>query len=311
MQKLILLPFSILLLSLSSCGEKKADNSWLTADNVRIACDETLQPILEEQFLQFGKSHIEAEMQPLYCSEDSALRLLLADTLRSIVITRPLTKQEQERVKSHHLGTSQTMIASDAFALIVSKNNPDTAITLNEVRDIVNGKITRWEQIKGAKKTGDLKLVFDHSGSSTVRYMRDSLCAGRELQGNIYAQGSNLAVIEAVKANPSAIGVVGTDWLRGKDQNALSSFASLDVSVMLVQKDAQHVHCRPYQYYIGTGDYPLVRSVYAITTDPRTRSQEKYLFFWLKGQKGQTIFCNNSQLLPAMSVQVKNVTITN
>ena len=307
MNKASLFLFALLLLA--ACGKKPATGDWLEADNVRIACDETLRPILEEQFLQFGKSHIEAEMQPLFCSEDNALRLLLADTLRSIVATRPLSKQEQERVKAHHLGVSQTLIASDAFALIVSKNNPDTAITLSEVRDIVSGRITRWEQIGGAKKTGELKLVFDHSGSSTVRYMRDSLCAGQELRGNIYAQGSNPAVIEAVRSNPAAIGVVGTDWLRGEGQQALNSFAGLDVSVMLVQKDKEHVHCRPFQYYIGTGDYPLVRSVYAITTDPRTRSQEKYLFFWLKGQKGQTIFCNNSQLLPAMRVQVKDITI--
>ena len=32
-------------------------------------------------------------------------------------------------------------------------------------------------------------------------------------------------------------------------------------------------------------------------------------FFFVKGQKGQTIICNNSQLLPITPVQVKSVSV--
>lgn len=293
----------------SSCGNKNAGNDWLTADDVRVAVDATFEPIMAEQFQQFALSHPEAQMQEIYCSEDSALRLLVSDTLRTAIATRKLTDKEREIVKSHHLDASHALIATDAFALIVSKNNPDTLITLDEVKKIVSGEITRWEQLEKGQKKGEIKMVFDHSGSSTVRYMRDSLCGGQELKGNVFAQGSTQAVFDAVRNNPNVIGVVGVDWLRGESEVALSSFSDLDVSVMFVRRNAESYHRRPYQYYIGTGEYPLTRSVYVITTDPRPRSQEKYLFFWLKGQKGQLIFCNNSQLLPMMPVQIKDVTM--
>ena len=178
-------------------------------------------------------------------------------------------------------------------------------------KKIVSGQITDWSQLRDSKKKGKLSLVFDNSGSSTVRYMRDSLCGGKELKGNLYAQGTNTAVIEAVKENPNAIGVVGTDWLRGKSENVLPNFNSLDVRVMLVTSsdEAYPQFYRPYQYCIAMGQYPLVRSVYAITTDPRERSMSKLLYFWLKGQKGQLIFCNNSQLLPVMPVQIRSVNV--
>uniref|UniRef100_UPI004024DA8C hypothetical protein n=1 Tax=Alloprevotella sp. TaxID=1872471 RepID=UPI004024DA8C len=52
-----------------------------------------------------------------------------------------------------------------------------------------------------------------------------------------------------------------------------------------------------------------MRSGYAIHSDPRSQSMLKNFYFYLKGQKGQTIICNNSQMLPITPVQVKDVSI--
>ena len=298
------------LLLLTACGGKKVSDNWLKSDDVHIAVDETFFPIMEEQLAQFALTYPEAEVKSFYCSEDSAINLLLKDSLRSVVITRKLSDKEKEIIKSHTLSAMESLIATDAFALVVNKNSPDTTITLNELKGIANGTITRWEQIKYAKRKGEIKLVFDHSGSSTVRWMKDSLCGGKDLKGNVFAQGSAKEVLKAVQEREDIIGVVGADWLRDKD-TVLTSYSHLPYNVMLVSRGEGSYHRRPYQYYIATGEYPLTRSVYAITTDPRTRSQEKYLFFWLKGQKGQLIFVKNSQLLPYMQVQVRDVKITN
>ena len=306
--------FLLLLTTLltAACGTNpKAAYNDLHEDDVHFAADESFQPILSEISDLYALRKPEATMMPVYCSEDSAIRLLVDDSLRSIVVTRKLTARELQKIQQEGHSASQSMIASEAFALIINKNNPDSTIRLSEVKKIVSGQITDWSQIRDSKKKGKLSLVFDNSGSSTVRYMRDSLCGGKELKGNLYAQGTNTAVIEAVKENPNAIGVVGTDWLRGKSENVLPNFNSLDVRVMLVTSsdEAYPQFYRPYQYCIAMGQYPLVRSVYAITTDPRERSMPKLLYFWLKGQKGQLIFCNNSQLLPVMPVQIRSVNV--
>lgn len=292
----------------SSC-KRQSTPDWLLEDDVNVAIDATFRPIMEEQLAQFALMHPEATLNSRYCSEDSALRLLLHDSVHSIVVTRKLNEREKESIRARKLTAREALIATDAFALILSKANNDTLITLDEVKRIVSGDITRWEQLENSHRTGELKLLFDHQGSSTVRFMRDSLCGGGELKGNVYAQGSNEAVIDFVKQNPDVIGVVGVDWLRGGSEQVLTSFRNLDVNVMLVRRNAESYHRRPYQMYIATGEYPLRRSVYAITIDPRQRSQEKFLWHWLKEQKGQLIFCDHSQLLPSMPVQLKAVHI--
>ena len=310
MRNLWLLVAAVCITLATSCGSNhRKPATWRTSDDVHIAVDETFRDIMEEEIETFGLLNPSSAMKPVYCSEDSAIRMLLRDSVRCAITTRKLSKDELDMLKNYKLDAKQAMIATDAFALIVSKDNPDTLITVSEIRDIVSGRITRWEQLKHSGKKGELKLVFDNSGSSTVRYMRDSLLAGQQVAGNLYAQGSNQAVIDAVKDNPEIIGVVGANWLKGKSDSVLTSFENLDVKVLKVaRKDGKNeIGWRPYQYRILTGDYPLIRSVYVILTDPRVRSYTKSFFYFLKGQKGQTIICNSSQLLPYTPVQYKSI----
>lgn len=310
MRNLWLLVAAVCITLATSCGSNhRKPATWRTSDDVHIAVDETFRDIMEEEIETFGLLNPTSAMKPVYCSEDSAIRMLLRDSVRCAITTRKLSKDELDVLKNYKLDAKQAMIATDAFALIVSKDNPDTLITVPEIRDIVSGRITRWEQLKHSGKKGELKLVFDNSGSSTVRYMRDSLLAGQQVAGNLYVQGSNQAVIDAVKDNPEIIGVVGANWLKGKSDSVLTSFENLDVKVLKVaRKDGKNeIGWRPYQYRILTGDYPLIRSVYVILTDPRVRSYTKSFFYFLKGQKGQTIICNSSQLLPYTPVQYKSI----
>ncbi len=265
---------------------------------------------MEEEISVFGANYPEAGMKPVYCSENEAIRLLASDSLRTAITTRPLNEAEEKMVTSRTLSPRTAIVATDAMALVVNKENPDSLITLDEIKGIVTGKITRWEQLAHSTQEGELKLIFDDSGSSTVRYMVDSLCQGEKFQGNLYAQGSNEAVLETVKSDPTVIGVVGANWLKEAKDSALSTFDNLDVRVMWVSRfDAPYeVFRQPFQYYIATGEYPLLRTVYVITTDPRVTSMVKNFFFFLTGQRGQLIICNSSQLLPHLPVQVKEVT---
>lgn len=309
----LLFPILALFLLASCSSNPKKVNAYLHDDDVKFTADISFQPILQELSQLYGLRKPESVMQPQYCSEDSAIRLLLADSVRMAIATRPLNENEKAIVQQHNLPLLQSKLAYDAFALIVNKQNTDTVINVNELRQIVQGKITRWEQLEMGNKKGKLSLVFDASGSSTVRYMKDSLNNGKDLRGNVYAQGSNAKVIEMIKENPNAIGVVSTDWLRVHqgDTTVLQNFYGLDVKVMLVGKvgKAKADWQRPYQYYIATGEYPLVRTVWEILTDPRTRSTIRSFYFFLKDNDGQRVINSSSQLLTRNQVQIKEVEI--
>ena len=296
---------------LASCGEGSATGKYLHENDVPIAVDETFSAIMEEELEAFAGSHVEAAVQATYCSEDSAIRLLMDDSVKACVVARDLTDKEKAFLKKTKRSVRSSLIAADAIALIVNKQNTDSVISVEELRDIVSGKITKWNQLAYGKNDAELKLIFDASGSSIVRFMRDSLIGGQPLQGNVFAQGSQQAVMDKVLADPNVIGVVGTDWLRSPDGAALTSWKDLKYRVMHVSRKRNDSYASywPFQFHIATGDYPLVRGVYVWNTDSRKRSQIMNLFFFLKDEQGQLVILNNSQLLPRSRVQFRAVNV--
>lgn len=328
MKKLLIFPIAILLVALAAaCGGSSQDNKpnqkYLHEDDVEFVADVSFEPIMGELSELFAMRHPGAEMIPHYVDEDSAIRMLIRDSLRLAIVTRKLTQNEIENIRARRHNVKCKLFAFDAFALIVNKNNPDTLINLDEIRRIVSGEIKDWSQLEVTSKKGELNLVFDHSGSSTVRFMKDSLNGGKPISknANVFAQGSNKAVIDLVREREDVIGVVSTDWLRHErgDTAIIESFYDLDVKVMMVGryglKDELGIDCkdwqRPYQYYIASREYPLFRGVYAITTDSRPRSMLVNFYHFLIPPRGdgQRVICNSSQLLPYSGVQVRNVVV--
>lgn len=325
MKKFLYIPFFALIIALAACGSKQKDvpnNKYLHEDDVEFAADASFEPIMGELAELFAMRHPGARMMPHYVNEDSAIRMVIHDSVRLAIVTRKLTDNEKNNIHARGHNFKQKLFAFDAFALIVNKNNPDTIINLNEIRKIIRGEITDWKQLEVTHKDGELNLIFDHSGSSTVRFMKDSLNDGKPIKGNVYAQGSNEAVIEMVKQRQDVIGVISTDWLRHMrgDTAIIESFHNLDVKVMMVGryglKDELGIDCkdwtRPYQYYIASHQYPLYRGVYAISTDSRPRSFLNNFYHFLIPPRGdaQSVICNSSQLLPYSRVQVRNVVVT-
>ena len=159
-------------------------------------------------------------------------------------------------------------------------------------------------------------MVFDNNGSSTVRYMQDSLCGGGKLKGKLRAAETYDELIKYVHNKKDAIGVLGVDWVGNPKDTTRLSFTN-EVRIMKVgAKSSEYPedYYLPYQFYISTGSYPLTRCLYIITTDPRTRSLEKHFYYYITdnpnhNNMGQMMILRHSQLLPYMAVQSHNVVI--
>lgn len=295
-------------LAAASCGNKKAPDPH--ADDVQVTIDETFRPIFEAELQQFQLQQPTAVLRPTYAGEVDAINALLQDSTRFIVVTRDLSPQEKTTLRNRYgLVARSQIVAYDAVALIVNKQNPDTLISLGDIKRVAQGLVTDWSQLKVHHQSGPIEVVFDNPRSSTVRYIEDSICGGRAMKGNLSALKSNAEVIDYVARNPRAIGIIGVDWLRNSADSTNLSFLS-DIRVMSVSRSAVPEEANsflPYQYYIATGDYPLTRAVYEISTDPRPQSMAYNFFYFVSDNKGQLIIVRNSQLLPQMPVQVKNV----
>ncbi len=300
-----------------SCGRTPTNTS--TSGIATIVCDDSFENIMNQEIDVFEYIYPKASIIPYYVPEKAAVDSLLAQATKSIIVTRELTEQEKNFLKNKKLNIKLRRIAVDAIALIVNKNNPIEILSEKEIGEILTGELSRWNDIEPSK-LDSIKVVFDHQSSSTVQYMRDSLMNGKPFGKNVYAQGSNVGVFEAVQANKNAIGVIGVSWVSAdmrtaemsreervkalsKNDTTTTSF-NADVKVLKVRPDDSIIAHQPYQAYIYDGSYPLYRSIYMITTAANGSIAHGFYSF-VTGYNGQKII-QNTGILPA-SVQPRMV----
>nr|MBP6610674.1 substrate-binding domain-containing protein [Paludibacter sp.] len=208
--KLIYLLTSVVILSFFSCVREKKDKytDTLTEGVIQVAIDETFAPILEDEITVFESVTPKAGIVPIFTTEGNAIELLLKDSVRMAITTRPLSEKEIASLHARKFQPRLYRLASDAIALVVNNSNPDSLITVDQLRRILTGKITNWNQIFPNSKLGKIVTVFDNPNSSTVRYAIDSVCGGLPISTNLNAQTTNSEVLDYVARTPQALGLV-------------------------------------------------------------------------------------------------------
>ena len=309
--KIAIALLSASLLGLGSC--RKAPTNTSTSGLATIVCDDSFENIMNQEIDVFEyTTKGNANIIPYYVSEKACIDSLLDFRTKTIVIARDLTEKEKAYLKSEKKLVRSNRIAVDAIALIVNPGNPVEILSEKEIGEILSGEITRWDQIEPSK-LGEIQVVFDNEGSSTVQYMRDSLMNGRKFSPNVYAQNSNQEVFAQVQQRKSALGIIGVSWIsadmRTRDLPREERIKSLErqdttvaefdtsIKVLKVRRDDSIEAYKPYQGYIYSGRYPLYRSIYMITTSANGSLSHGFYSF-VTGTIGQKII-QRTGILPA------------
>lgn len=317
------------LIAMSACTPVKRGE--YAAGSGTVFCDEGFKNILDEEIEVFEFSYPEASIIPFYVSEQQAIDTLLADKTQSIIITHELTRDQIDFMKAKFKRIVRTnCIAVDAVALITNKDNPVQSLSMEEIGQILNGKITKWNQL-ARNDSSAIKIVFDNQGSSTVSYMRDKFMHGRKISDNpnAFAQQTNTQVFDIVKKDPSALGIISVSWL-GEDLEAakkvpverrqenyanendtIATQLTTEVNIMKVsnpteKNDMDPEAYKPYQLYINSGQYPLFRKVYMISTASNSTVLHSFYTF-VTGFVGQKIISRTGIMPYHVNARVVNL----
>jgi phosphate transport system substrate-binding protein len=256
----------------------------------------------------------DAHIIPAYKSEADCFKDLINDSAQLIIATRPLDTTEEHYFKSIRMPVSSKAIARDAVALIVNPANPDTNMTMPEIRAITE-----------SPGNGKYELVFDQENSSLVRYVLDSVNHGKPLPPNTKVANGSARVVDYVASHENAIGVIGVSWVSNPYDSTGLSFLK-KIRVVGVMSDSTHNYLspdpgfaphdpaysryffKPYQAYIALKSYPLTRTVYFIVREPYFGLGTGFANF-LGGNKGQMII-GKERLFPLhLNIQIREATI--
>lgn len=284
---------------LVSCGDDKKtpkETDTLSSGVLNISVDETYKPVMDEEIKVFLSTYPDAKINVNYKPEADVVKDYLEGKTKLIIVSRELTEAENEYCLNKKIVPSSLVLAKDAVAVVLHKEAKDTAFSMSQLKGIISGEYQK-------KYT----VVFDNAGSSTLKFINDSLMKGAPLGKNLYAAKGNNEVIQYVMKNPDAIGFVGLSYVSDTIDSTAEKF-STNFKIAAIFNDSMGQYFQPYQADIALKHYPLVRKMTYIKNETYQGIASGFSNF-LAYDKGQLIL-GKARLVPMrMSIVIRDAAI--
>jgi phosphate transport system substrate-binding protein len=305
------IPLFGLSLLLASCGSmgKKGTNETPTRGNIRILADESFKPLIETEVFTFTHLYTGAKIKPIYKPEYDVINDFMNDSVKVIVTSKKLSDYQIQYLRDTLVIARTTTYAYDALALITNRENKDSLLKYNNVKDIFLGKIRRWKAVNEKSKLGDIHVIFDNNKSGNIRYFKELFEIKDSLSKNFYAVNNNAEVLNYVSRNPDALGIISVNWISDKDDSLTMSFIK---KVNVVAVSQQYIndgsYYRPHQGFIYDKSYPFVREIYLISRETFSGLGSGFVN-WATAEQGQRIVLKSGLVpatMPIRLVQIKH-----
>ena len=172
-----------------------------------------------------------------------------------------------------------TPIGREAFVFFVHPDNSIEGLTLQEIRSIYAGEITRWDQL-GVAGLGAIRAYQRNEGSGSQTalkrfVMRDVPLMPADKESHVGNMGGIVEQVSAYKNHRNAIGFSFRFY-------CTALMKGFDVKLLAVNGVTPSVE------NIENGTYPLASDFYAVT---RNDADENTLALvdWICGPQGQTL----------------------
>ena len=150
--------------------------------------------------------------------------------------------------------------------------------------------MTKWED------KSNIQVVIDNPGSGTIGFLKDSVLSGGELGKAVFALKNNQEVLDYVATHENSIGFVGVNFISSFDKDANQQFLSSIKPLGIARKPNDEAF-EPYQAYIATRQYPLIRFANLVINEPYNGLGSGFGSF-VASDKGQRIILKDG-LVPA------------
>ena len=241
---------------------------------IKISGSTTVLPIIQKAADQYMTSHPDADIQISSGGSGVGIQAIGAKTVDIGMSSREVTKDEMKKYPSFVV----TSVAQDGIAVIVNPANEIQYITLDQIKDIYLGKITKWTQITGANvpnTNNQIVIIGRDSASGTRTYFDETLLLKATPTKTMLEKNSNGAVLQTVGQTPGSIGYVSI------------GFVSKDVKALPIWYNAQKF-VAPTIDNVKSKTYPVSRDLYVITNGQPTGLAGDFIKYIL-GPDGQKI----------------------
>jgi phosphate transport system substrate-binding protein len=201
------------------------------------------------------------------------LAALINGTTDIATSSRPIKSTEVEKLKARYntLGV-EIPCAKDGITIYLNEENKVKELTLKQLSDIYQAKVTNWKQVGG--DDAPIKLYGRENSSGTYAFFKDEVIKGDYASTCQTLPGTG-AVVNAVKKDKNGIGYGGAAYAVG-------------VKHCMVKKDDKSAGILPTAETIAKNQYPITRYLYLYLRNRPAGAMKKFID-WILSPEAQKI----------------------
>ncbi len=188
--------------------------------------------------------------------------------------SRPMKKTEREKLKEKYNSFGiEIKTAVDALSVYVNETNKIKELSLAQLKDIYQGKITNWKEVGGADEK--IILYSRENSSGTYEYFKEHVLLNEDFSQSSQNMSGTAAVVNAVSNDKSGIGFGGAAFSKG-------------IKSLKIKKDDSSKAYEPTEKNVKSGNYPISRYLFMYIKSKPTGALKKYID-WILSKEGQSI----------------------
>ncbi|MGO9137598.1 MAG: phosphate ABC transporter substrate-binding protein [Syntrophales bacterium] len=186
-------------------------NLAVAAENVVIKGSTTVLPIAQGVLEAYMKVHPGVNISLSGGGSGDGIKALIDNSTDIASSSREIKDNEISLAKEKGVNPVAHTIAIDALTPIVHPKNKVNGLTIDQLSQIYQGKITNWKEVGG----DDLQIIVvsRDSSSGTFEAWGHLVLHNVKVTPKAQLQASNGAVVQAVSKNRYAIGYVGMGYV--------------------------------------------------------------------------------------------------
>lgn len=181
------------------------------AANIVIKGSTTVLPVAQVTMEAFMKANPGVNISLSGGGSGEGVKALIDKTADIANSSREMKKEEMALAKGKGANPREIPVAIDAIVPIVNPRNRVSNLTLDQLSQIFQGKITNWKEVGGE----DLQIVVisRDTSSGTYEAWSELVMKKAKVSPRAQLQASSGAIVQAVSKNRYAIGYIGLGYV--------------------------------------------------------------------------------------------------
>jgi len=228
----------------------------------------TVLPIAQGTLEAFMKKNPGVQISLSGGGSGEGIKALIDKTTDIATSSREIKKEEVELAKTKNINPVANVVANDAIVPVVHPKNKVKNLSIDQLSQIYQGKITNWKEVGGE----DLKIVVisRDSSSGTFESWDHFVMKKAKVAPQAQMLASNGAIVTAIAKNRYAISYLGIGYVNKSVKPLQVNGVTASIATALSK------------------EYPMSRELYMYTDGDATGDVAKYIAF-VKSAEGQKI----------------------